>query len=66
MLLFTEDVGNTALPPSFESGSKETLFQKGHLGLHCLNSLHPDHSAFSQRGDDVDGLKKGERMLKLH
>lgn len=57
MLLFTEDVGDTALPPAFESSGEETLFQKRHLGLYCLNSLHAAHWGFIQGGDDQDRLK---------
>lgn len=57
MLLFTEEIGNAALPPAFESGGEETLFQKGHLGLHSLNSLHPDHFGFIQRADNLGRLK---------
>ena len=61
LLLFTQEVGNTALPPAFESGGEETLFQKGHLGLHCLNGLHPDLRGFTQRGDDQGRLSKREQ-----
>lgn len=46
LLLFPEDVGDAALPPAFESGSEEALFQKGHLGLYCLDSLHSDRKVF--------------------
>ena len=57
VLLITEDVGDAALPPPFESGGEETLFQKGHLGLYCLDSLHPDHWGFIQRGDGLQRLQ---------
>lgn len=54
MLLFTQEVGDTALPSAFESGGEETLFQKGHLGLHCLNGVHPGQS----RRAEVEGKKQ--------
>lgn len=60
--MFTKDVGNATLPPAFESSGEETLFQKGHLGLHCLNSLHPDHCGFIQREDEIDRLKGKEQV----
>lgn len=59
LLLFPEDVGDTALPPAFESGSEEALFQKGHLGLYCLDSLHSDRKVFIYR--DWRKEKKVER-----
>lgn len=63
MLLFSEEVGNAALPPALESGGEETLFQKGHLGLHCLYSLHLDCCGFIQRGDDRGRLKQRDNKL---
>lgn len=40
--LFAEDGADAALPPAFEGGGEEALFQKGHLCLRRLDVLHPD------------------------
>lgn len=67
MLLFTKEIGNATLPPAFESSGKETLFQKGHLGLHCLNSLHPDHCGFIQGGPSKQAdVKEKEQITFIH